>query len=118
MSKRKAGDSGLDDPNSSSSKSVKKALPSMMYGFGDNEAPMEESVDLMAALLAEYWKDMVDDAFDIAKIKGRLDAKCFTWLVRQPKDRRKYERIKQLLRANEEIKACRNVSYVKDGKKK
>jgi hypothetical protein len=45
----------------------------------------------------------------IAQIKGKLDPECFTFLI--SKDTEQYERINELLRANDEFRAVLNSGF-------
>jgi len=81
----------------------------MMYGFGDDATPDPEAVEFMRSLVVDYIADITDDAFHIAKIKGRFDADCYKWLVRQPKDRHKFERIQELLRVKQEVQEAKDM---------
>lgn len=48
-------------------------------------------------------------AMDLAVIKGKLDTECFIFLIR--KDPERYERIAELLRANDELRAVLNSGF-------
>eukprot|EP00968_Pinguiococcus_pyrenoidosus_P028899 scaffold8184_cov258-Pinguiococcus_pyrenoidosus.AAC.3 len=41
--------------------------------------------------------------------QGRFDADCYKWLVRQPKDRHKFERIQELLRVKQEVQEAKDM---------
>uniref|UniRef100_A0A7S1XLM5 Transcription initiation factor TFIID subunit 13 n=1 Tax=Phaeomonas parva TaxID=124430 RepID=A0A7S1XLM5_9STRA len=99
----------VDNPRSSENRQLRAALAPMMYGFGDDINPDAASVELMRELVVEYIADLTEDAFNVAKIKGKLDAECFKWLVRQPKDRRKFQRVEQLLKVKEEINEAKDL---------
>ncbi|KAK2711037.1 transcription initiation factor TFIID subunit 13-like [Artemia franciscana] len=76
----------------------------MMYGFGDDQNPYTESVDLLEDLVIEYVTDMTHKAMEIGR-QGRVQVEDLVFLVR--KDARKYARIKDLLTMNEELKKAR-----------
>lgn len=46
---------------------------------------------------------------DLALVKGKLDTECFIFLIR--KDPERYERIAELLRANDELRAVLNSGF-------
>jgi len=77
----------------------------MMYGFGDVVNPLPESVDLMEDLVVEYITEMTQKAMQIAAKRGKLKTEDLLFLVR--KDGKKYTRVVELLRMNEELKNAR-----------
>ncbi|XP_073977004.1 TATA-box binding protein associated factor 13 [Rhodnius prolixus] len=81
-----------------------KELRCMMYGFGDDQNPFTESVDLLEDLVIEYITDMTHQAMEIGRT-GRVQVEDIIFLVR--KDQRKYARVKDLLTMNEELKKAR-----------
>jgi transcription initiation factor TFIID subunit 13 len=76
----------------------------MMYGFGDDQNPYTESVDLLEDLVAEFITEMTHRAMEIGRT-GRVQVEDIVFLVR--KDQRKYARVKDLLTMNEELKRAR-----------
>ncbi|CAH0385373.1 unnamed protein product [Bemisia tabaci] len=90
-----------------------KELRCMMYGFGDDQNPYTESVDLLEDLVIEYITEITHKAMEIGRT-GRVQVEDIVFLVR--KDRRKYARVKDLLTMNEELKKARKafdeVKYV------
>lgn len=81
-----------------------KELRCMMYGFGDDENPYTESVDLLEDLVIEFITEMTHRAMEIGRT-GRVQVEDIIFLVR--KDPRKYARVKDLLTMNEELKKAR-----------
>uniref|UniRef100_A0A0A9YCZ8 Transcription initiation factor TFIID subunit 13 n=1 Tax=Lygus hesperus TaxID=30085 RepID=A0A0A9YCZ8_LYGHE len=81
-----------------------KELRCMMYGFGDDQNPYTESVDLLEDLVIEYITDMTHQAMEIGRT-GRVQVEDIIFLVR--KDPRKYARVRDLLTMNEELKKAR-----------
>ncbi|KAF8776867.1 Transcription initiation factor TFIID subunit like protein [Argiope bruennichi] len=73
-----------------------KELRCMMYGFGDDQNPYTESVDLL--------EDLTHKAMEIGRT-GRVQVEDIVFLVR--KDPRRYARVKDLLTMNEELKKAR-----------
>ncbi|XP_012283523.1 transcription initiation factor TFIID subunit 13 isoform X1 [Orussus abietinus] len=81
-----------------------KELRCMMYGFGDDQNPYTESVDLLEDLVIEFITEMTHRAMEIGRT-GRVQVEDIVFLVR--KDARKYARVKDLLTMNEELKKAR-----------
>ncbi|XP_028136254.1 transcription initiation factor TFIID subunit 13 isoform X2 [Diabrotica virgifera virgifera] len=81
-----------------------KELRCMMYGFGDDQNPYTESVDIIEDLVIEFITEMTHKAMEIGRT-GRVQVEDIVFLVR--KDPRKYARVKDLLTMNEELKRAR-----------
>ncbi len=81
-----------------------KELRLMMYGFGDDQNPFTESVDMLEDLVIQFINDIANKAQDIGR-NGKISAEDVTYIVR--KDRRKYSRVRDLLSMNEELKKAR-----------
>uniref|UniRef100_A0A182P4V8 Transcription initiation factor TFIID subunit 13 n=2 Tax=Anopheles TaxID=7164 RepID=A0A182P4V8_9DIPT len=81
-----------------------KELRCMMYGFGDDQNPYTESVDLLEDLVVEFITEMTHRAMEIGRT-GRVQVEDIVFLVR--KNSRKYARVKDLLTMNEELKRAR-----------
>ncbi|KAL7694867.1 putative transcription initiation factor IID, subunit 13, histone-fold protein [Plasmopara halstedii] len=81
----------------------------MLFGFGDESEPLDETAELMEDLVVEYIHSMTKKAMDLASIKGKLDTECFIFLIR--KDPERYDRIAELLRANDEFRAVLNSGF-------
>nr|CAG4642944.1 EOG090X0JQT [Evadne anonyx] len=81
-----------------------KELRCMMFGFGDDQNPYTESVDLLEDLVIEYITDMTHTAMETGRT-GRVQVEDIVFLVR--KDSRKFARVKDLLTMNEELKKAR-----------
>ncbi|XP_050293067.1 transcription initiation factor TFIID subunit 13 isoform X1 [Anthonomus grandis grandis] len=81
-----------------------KELRCMMYGFGDDQNPYTESVDIIEDLVIEFITEMTQKAMEIGRT-GRVSVEDIVFLVR--KDPRKYARVKDLLTMNEELKRAR-----------
>lgn len=82
--------------------SAMAGLPRMMYGFGDDENPLPETVACMQQLVSEYVRHVTDEACKAAEAKGKLDTECFVFAVRG--DKAKFKRVKELLDLNVHIK--------------
>nr|CAH0106428.1 unnamed protein product [Daphnia galeata] len=81
-----------------------KELRCMMFGFGDDQNPYTESVDLLEDLVIEYITEMTHKAMETGRT-GRVQVEDMVFLVR--KDTRKFARVKDLLTMNEELKKAR-----------
>ena len=101
------------------SPSLYEDLQEMMFGFGDDWPPDHESIVFLEKLVTEYVEDFTYRALQLSEITGTLDKECFMYLVR--KDRRKFNRIHQLLTSNEEIQNVKNsedAEYIKNDESK
>lgn len=100
----------------------------MMYGFGDDQNPYTESVDLLEDLVIEFITETTHRAMEIGRT-GRVQVEDIVflvnwiifffrcryadhidnndWLLQVRKDQRKYARVKDLLTMNEELKRAR-----------
>lgn len=100
-----------------------KELRCMMYGFGDDQNPYTESVDLLEDLVIEFITETTHRAMEIGRT-GRVQVEDIVFLVwmdcwfcdfvkmyfyvsKVRKDQRKYARVKDLLTMNEELKRAR-----------
>ncbi|KZS14579.1 TATA box binding protein tbp-associated factor [Daphnia magna] len=81
-----------------------KELRCMMFGFGDDQNPYTESVDLLEDLVIEYITETTHKAMETGRT-GRVQVEDMVFLVR--KDTRKFARVKDLLTMNEELKKAR-----------
>ncbi|CAM9861504.1 unnamed protein product, partial [Phaeothamnion confervicola] len=77
-------------------------LPQMMFGFGDSETPVTESVELMDNLVVQYIDDLVHAALAYSPQEGRFDAEDLVLVFRN--DRDKFRRIAELLEDFHEFK--------------
>ncbi|PRW45152.1 spermatogenesis-associated 20 [Chlorella sorokiniana] len=94
-------------------------LAVMMYGFGDDVAPLPETLDLVEDIVLDYAGTLMRKAMDSAAQRGKLrkpqqpgagtavGAEDVLFLVR--KDPKKYARAKELLIMDEEIRKARQV---------
>jgi transcription initiation factor TFIID subunit 13 len=81
-----------------------KELRLMMYGFGDDQNPFTESVDMLEDLVIQFINDIANKAQDIGR-NGKISVEDVIHIVR--KDQRKYSRVRDLLSMNEELKKAR-----------
>lgn len=76
----------------------------MMYGFGDDQNPYTESVDMLEDMVIAYITEVICKAMDVGK-SGRVQVEDIMYLVRT--DPKKFARVKDLLSMNEELKKAR-----------
>ncbi|RVE70273.1 hypothetical protein OJAV_G00062200 [Oryzias javanicus] len=81
-----------------------KELRCMMYGFGDDQNPYTESVDILEDQVIEFITEMTHKAMSFGR-QGRVQVEDIVFLIR--KDPRKFARVKDLLTMNEELKRAR-----------
>ncbi|KYQ92595.1 transcription initiation factor TFIID subunit [Tieghemostelium lacteum] len=77
----------------------------MMYGFGDVKEPLQESVDLLEDIVFEFIQETTLKAAQCSTKRGKFQTEDLVFLVR--KDPKKYYRIIELLRMNEELKKAK-----------
>ncbi len=53
-----ASSSGPSPASTRKEKGLQKDLPKMMYGYGDEKQPLQESVDLLENMVEEYLEEM------------------------------------------------------------
>ena len=112
------------------------AVRCMLYGFGDDESPYQETVYLLEELVIQFIVDMVGMIYLLCAVcqsphvrqtrraqeigkPGRIAVEDILYLVRH--DLKKYSRVNELLMMNEELKRARKafdeVKYFEDGGK-
>ncbi|CAI5702768.1 unnamed protein product [Peronospora effusa] len=85
------------------------SIKHMLFGFGDEAEPLDETAELMEDLVVENVHAMTKKAMELATIKGKLDTECFIFLIRKHPER--YDRVAELLRANDEFRAVLNSGF-------
>lgn len=81
-----------------------KELCCMMYGYGDDQNPYTETVDVLEDLVICYITEITCKAMEMGR-GGRVHVEDITFLVRQ--DPKKFARVRDLLSMNEELKKAR-----------
>lgn len=76
----------------------------MMYGFGDDRNPYTESVEVLEDLVLKFIADTTRKAMEVGRT-GKITIEDMMYLVR--KDKKKCQRVKELLLMNEELKKSR-----------
>ncbi|CAM9727090.1 unnamed protein product [Ectocarpus sp. 12 AP-2014] len=94
------------------SDSMAYSLSAMMYGAGDDEHPLPETVDCMQQLVAEYVSHITSEACVAAGLKGNLDTECFVFAVRH--DKPKLKRANHILDTDLHIKNCTRARFTDD----
>lgn len=105
--------------NSKVRNTVVKHLPDMMYGFGDVKTPREDSVNLMEKLVSEYIEGVTTMAMNKAVATGatRAGLQHFMYVLKNS-DKKKEERVLQLLAIFEEIKREKRSKTTASAKRK
>ncbi|GAB5034651.1 transcription initiation factor tfiid subunit 13 [Nannochloropsis oceanica] len=94
-------------PPQKKEKGLQNDLVKMVYGYGDEKQPMQESIDLLDSLVKEYLEEMCLQAYEVALLSQRdVQTSDFIFLIR--KDVRRYKRMKDLLEADEELRDARD----------
>ncbi|CAN8295886.1 unnamed protein product [Cochlearia groenlandica] len=91
-----------------------KELQHMMFGFGDDQNPLPETVSLVEDIVVEYVTDLTHKAQEIGSKRGRLLVDDFLYLIR--KDLPKMNRCRELLAMQEELKQARKAFDVDEDK--
>ena len=76
----------------------------MMHGFGDDANPYTETVDLVEDLVVQFITEMTVKAMEVGK-SGKVHVNDIMFILRR--DPKKYARVNDLLRMNEELKKAR-----------
>ncbi|KAF9454515.1 TFIID-18kDa-domain-containing protein [Macrolepiota fuliginosa MF-IS2] len=83
-----------------------KELKSLMYGFGDDRNPSNDTVNVMEEILIEYITDVCQQAGGPNK-KSRLSIDDLRRVLSRPADAKKLARMEELLFMQEDIKRAR-----------
>ncbi|GAU99403.1 hypothetical protein RvY_10413 [Ramazzottius varieornatus] len=101
--KRPSG-SGHISSTGANKRIFQRELRCMMYGFGDDQNPYTESVELLEDLVTQYMVEMTTKAMEVGR-QNRVQVEDIMYLVRN--DSRKYVRVNDLINMNEELKRAR-----------
>ena len=93
------------------------AVPDMMFGFGDVEAPLQSTVDTMEDLVTSYVKTLIQKALDGRTSGSRTHLTEQDLLMQVRKDPPKYYRATELLEKWDEIKQAKANNLEIDGTK-
>lgn len=83
-----------------------KELKSLMYGFGDDRNPSNDTVAVLEEILIEYIADVCQVAGGGSK-KARLSIEDLRRALSRPADAKKLARLEELLFMQEDIKRAR-----------
>ncbi|KAF8077921.1 transcription initiation factor IID, 18kD subunit-domain-containing protein [Lyophyllum atratum] len=83
-----------------------KELKSLMYGFGDDRNPANDTVNVMEEILVEYITDVCQTAGASSR-KARLSIEDLRRALSRPADAKKLARMEELLFMQEDIKRAR-----------
>ncbi|KAA1471138.1 TFIID-18kDa-domain-containing protein [Dentipellis sp. KUC8613] len=83
-----------------------KELRSLMYGFGDDRNPANDTVNVMEEILVEYIADVCQTALAPTR-KSRLSIEDLRRALSRPADAKKLARMEELLFMQEDIKRAR-----------
>eukprot|EP00890_Picochlorum_soloecismus_P002856 jgi/Picsp_1/3571/NSC_06408-R1_spermatogenesis-associated protein 20-like len=111
---QKPGDvtAGVGQPDVSLKGTFSKDLVPMMIGFGDDDCPLDETVDLVEEIVIEYASGVLKQALELSAQRGRVKAggkalgppTADDVLMVIRKDPRKSQRVEELLIMQKEIK--------------
>eukprot|EP01084_Bolivina_argentea_P189433 325756_1 len=91
-------------------KAAQKQIIKMMYGGGDDENPLPQSVDLMENIITDFIQSFCIEAQHLADQNERpIRVEDFLFLIR--KDIHKYKRVSELLGFNDFLKELRKDDY-------
>ncbi|KIK08601.1 hypothetical protein K443DRAFT_672132 [Laccaria amethystina LaAM-08-1] len=83
-----------------------KELKNLMYGFGDDRNPSNDTVNVMEEILIEYITDVCQTAGGASR-KARLSIEDLRRALSRPADAKKLARLEELLFMQEDIKRAR-----------
>ncbi|EPQ58272.1 transcription initiation factor IID, partial [Gloeophyllum trabeum ATCC 11539] len=83
-----------------------KELRNLMYGFGDDRNPANDTVNVMEEILIEYIIDVCQTALAPTR-KTRLSIEDLRRALSRPADAKKLARMEELLFMQEDIKRAR-----------
>ncbi|CAK9290720.1 unnamed protein product [Gordionus sp. m RMFG-2023] len=75
-----------------------------MYGFGDDQNPYTETVEVLEDIVIKFILETTKKALEIGRV-GRVQVEDLIFIIR--KDPRKFARVKDLLTINEELRKAR-----------
>ncbi|KAF9264649.1 TFIID-18kDa-domain-containing protein [Marasmius fiardii PR-910] len=84
-----------------------KELRNLMYGFGDDRNPANDTVNVMEEILIEYIQDVCFAAAGGPNRKTRLSIEDLRRVLSRPADAKKLARMEELLFMQEDIKRAR-----------
>uniref|UniRef100_A0A915ENR8 Transcription initiation factor TFIID subunit 13 n=1 Tax=Ditylenchus dipsaci TaxID=166011 RepID=A0A915ENR8_9BILA len=107
------GEEGAVGPGGSASKKktpeerkfvFRRELRAMLYGFGDNKSPADNTMDVLEQIVVDYIRQVCQKALAVGK-PNKLLLEDIHYLIRR--DQKKFSRVKELLSMSEELKKAR-----------
>lgn len=92
-----------------------KEIRSMMYGYGDVDAPRHDTAEVLHGYTMDYLGILLTNTHNMAQVKGKTKTEDLLYYLRR--DRTKYSRVRQLLITNEELKLARKAFELKEYEK-
>ena len=91
-------------------KAFQNSLSKMMYGGGDDEKPLPQSIQLMEYIITDFIQSFCIDAQNLAERNDRqVRIEDFLFLIR--KDLNKYKRVSELLEFFSDLKELRKNDF-------
>ncbi|KCZ82426.1 hypothetical protein H312_00084 [Anncaliia algerae PRA339] len=87
--------------------SFMKEVASMMFGYGDAKTPRHDTTMAVHDYTLGYIKALLVKTHNMAKIKGKTKADDLMYYLKR--DKKKYNRVKELLKISEEVKIARKL---------
>ncbi|KIJ17437.1 hypothetical protein PAXINDRAFT_74076, partial [Paxillus involutus ATCC 200175] len=84
-----------------------KELKNLMYGFGDDRNPANDTVNVMEEILVEFIADVCQTASGGPHRRTRLSIEDLRRALSKPADAKKLARMEELLFMQEDIKRAR-----------
>lgn len=82
----------------------RRELRSMLYGFGDEKQPNDDTLEVLEQIVTDYIKEVCRKALEVGK-PNRINLEDIHYLIRR--DPKKFCRVKELLSLSEELKKAR-----------
>uniref|UniRef100_A0AC35UAD1 Transcription initiation factor TFIID subunit 13 n=1 Tax=Rhabditophanes sp. KR3021 TaxID=114890 RepID=A0AC35UAD1_9BILA len=79
-------------------------LTDILYGFGDVKVPFDETVSLLEVMVQNYIRDISLAAMNVGR-QGKIGLEDIHYLI--GRDTKKYDRVKELLQANQKLKIAK-----------
>ncbi|OZJ03296.1 hypothetical protein BZG36_02277 [Bifiguratus adelaidae] len=84
-----------------------KDLKLLMYGFGDGEVPVADTLAVMDDIVVDYITEMCLQAANVAEKRNKVKVEDFQFLLRR--DPKKLARVEELLYMNQVLSKARQV---------
>ncbi|ORD98094.1 TAF13 [Hepatospora eriocheir] len=84
-----------------------KEIKLMLYAFGDVQSPRLDTLITVHNYLCSYLNTLLIKTHNMAKVKGKTKTEDLLFFLKR--DRKKYSRVKNLLKTNEELIRTRKI---------